>query len=167
MLKKALTLSVRTLGLAAAAVAITATAAAPAHAAKPAPAPKPAVVKAEAPAPAADGGVSTLAAPSGCTSGNLCFWVYPNYVDGPGRLSGSNPSWFAFSRNNCPNGTWADCAESLYNNGVNCTAHVYKWENYGYPRLSLGRGVGITNLASRSTGDGDTWANNIRSNNWC
>src|SRR5690349_2867542 len=40
--------------------------------------------------------VVAFAAPSGCTSGNLCFWVNANFNDGPGRLSGLNQNWSVF-----------------------------------------------------------------------
>ncbi|MFI5841549.1 peptidase inhibitor family I36 protein [Catenuloplanes sp. NPDC051500] len=120
-----------------------------------------AVLAESAPAAAA------AAAPPNCTPTNLCFWNYINYSDGPGRLSGSNPNWGAFSHASCPSGTWNDCASSLFNNGTSCTAHVYYYTNYGTPVHNIGIGGARTNLANYSTGLGNTWDNNIRSNNWC
>jgi hypothetical protein len=125
------------------------------------------------PAPAAADVVAAAApstpayAPSGCGSGNLCFWNNINYNDGPGQLSGSNASWFNFAHSSCPGGTWADCVSSIFNNGVNCTAHVYYYTNYAGPKLNISRGTGYSDLTRLSTGVGTTWNDNIESNNWC
>lgn len=35
--------------------------------------------------------VAPTAAPTGCTSTNVCFWVNIDFNDGPGQLSGTNP----------------------------------------------------------------------------
>lgn len=111
-------------------------------------------------------------APSGCRAGNLCFWADTYYVDGPGQLSGPNRYWTDFAHASCATkGTtganWANCASSIYNNGVNCTAHVYFLANYGGPKLNIARGVGYVNLATVAAPGGDNWNDNIMSNNWC
>lgn len=115
------------------------------------------------------GAVSPAAVPSGCTATNLCFWVNINFNDGPGRLSGNNSSWFAFSHSSCGNGTWADCASALFNDGTSCTAHVFFLTGFSGPELSLARGTGIANLTTRALGGGisGTWNDNIESNSWC
>ncbi|WP_327371257.1 peptidase inhibitor family I36 protein [Streptomyces sp. NBC_01217] len=114
-------------------------------------------------------GVGILAAPAGCTAGNLCFWVNDNWNDGPGRLDGNNPDWGVYSHSTCGSGTWEDCASSLYNNGNNCTAHVYYLENYQTPKLSISRQSGYNSLSAVPLGYGvsGNWNDNIRSNNWC
>ena len=111
------------------------------------------------------------AAPANCTAGNLCFWADIEYVDGPGRLSGANASWFAFGHSSCATKgssgpVWADCASSLYNNGNNCTAHVYYWENYAVG-FSVPRYVNYRNLTQHQFSNGASLNDNIRSNNWC
>lgn len=108
-------------------------------------------------APAGDNAIT--AAPPGCTATNVCFWNGTNYSDGPGRLSGSNSNWTAFSHSSCPTGTWNDCASSVYNNGTSCSANLWTTANYGGSRLTLGIGSGQTALSS-------TMNNAISSNNW-
>ncbi|MFI5841868.1 peptidase inhibitor family I36 protein [Catenuloplanes sp. NPDC051500] len=108
--------------------------------------------------------VTTLAAPANCGATYLCFWNNTNYSDGPGKVSGSNTNWGNFSHSSCPDGTWSDCASSIYNNGTSCVAHVYYYENYGAPVLNVSRGSGYASLGTIS---GYDWNNNIRSNNWC
>lgn len=110
-----------------------------------------------------------LAAPSGCTAGNLCFWVHDNWVDGPGRLDGNNADWGVYSHSTCQTGTWEDCASSLYNNGNSCTAHVYYLEDYQTPKLNISRQTGYNSLSAVALGYGvaGNWNDNIRSNNWC
>jgi len=116
--------------------------------------------------PVAVAPASTAAAPANCTAGNLCFWNNINYNDGPGRLSGTNASWFNFSHSTCPNGTWADCASSVYNNGNSCTARVWYLTNFGAPHLDIPRGTGYPNLTLVPTGLGNSWNDNIESNSW-
>lgn len=130
---------------------------------------------ASAAAPPSEAQVLAAAAPdvepaglSSCPSSYVCFWVHINYApDPPGKLSGNNRSWFVFPRAACANGTWADCASSIANRGVNCTVHLYYLENYGLPRLDLARGDEIPDLTRKPTGLGNSWNDNIRSNNWC
>lgn len=111
--------------------------------------------------------VAPMAAPSGCSSGNLCVWVNINWNDGPAQFSGSNASWFNFPHSTCQNGTWADCASSIYNNGMICNAHVYYFTDFGQPVLNIARQTGYANLTQVSTGLGDSWNDNIESNDWC
>lgn len=113
--------------------------------------------------------ITPAAVPSGCSATFLCFWVNINFNGGPGKLSGNNSSWFAFSHSGCQNGTWADCASSLFNDGTQCTAHVYFLTGFGHPELSLSRGTGIANLVNVPLGGGvsGNWNDNIESNNWC
>lgn len=107
--------------------------------------------------------VAPTAAPAGCTATNVCFWVHANFVDGPGRLSGTNPDWRAFGHASCGGGTWNNCASSVYNNGSRCWADL--WDGFNYTlgargSLSLNRGVGITNLVPWD------FDNAISSNSW-
>lgn len=105
-----------------------------------------------------------VAAPD-CPSGYLCFWRDINYSGGRGKLAGTNSSWFAFSHSTCSNGTWADCASSIWNNGP-CTARVYYLTGFGAPYLDIPRGTGYPNLTQVSTGLGNSWNDNIESNRW-
>lgn len=109
---------------------------------------------------------SASAAPNGCTAGNLCFWNNVDYNDGPGQLSGTNADWFDFPHSSCPNGTWADCASSVYNNGNSCTARVWYLTSFGSPHLDIPRGTGYPHLTWVPTGLGNSWNDNIRSNSW-
>ena len=107
---------------------------------------KPAPAAPSAAGSAPIGPAVTAAAPAGCTAGNLCIWADPGAVDGPGQLSGNNASWFVLPHPSCSTkGTagpvWADCASSIFNNGVNCTAHVYLFASFGLPKLDLPRGT--------------------------
>ena len=98
------------------------------------------------------------AVPSGCSAGNLCFWVNIGYSDGPGELSGTNANWTAFAHSTCASKTWNDCASSLYNDGVNDNAVVYTNANYS----------GSSGVITRGTG-GDVsaaWNDVISSNSW-
>ena len=110
--------------------------------------------------------------PAGCNSGSLCFWANINYSDGPGQVQGNNPSWFPFGNSSCrtqgnSGGVWADCASSIYNHGVSCTAHVYYLTNYGLPKLDIARGTGFSNLVNVARSGGGNWNDEIESNNWC
>ncbi|MFC7534736.1 peptidase inhibitor family I36 protein [Actinoplanes sp. GCM10030250] len=109
--------------------------------------------------------VSALAAPAGCTAGNLCFWNGTGWNSGPGKLSGSNPNWAAFSHQGCPNNKWTNCASSIYNNGTSCTAEVWLSANYTEGREFLARGQGVSNLATWHTDTGP-WNDNISANSW-
>lgn len=106
-----------------------------------------------------------MAAPAGCSSTYVCFWVHINFVDGPGKLSGSNPNWGAFSHPTCAGGTWNNCASSVYNNGAHCWSDLWDGTNYTYGAkglLSLNRGVGISNLVDWDFNDvisSNSWSN--------
>jgi peptidase inhibitor family I36 len=106
------------------------------------------------------------AVPAGCTSTNLCFWNNAGFNDGPGRLSGTNSSWFSFSHSSCPNGTWADCVSSIFNDGSSCTARVWFLSGFGAPTLSIARGNGFSNLTQVQTGLGVSWNDEIEANDW-
>lgn len=102
--------------------------------------------------------VKIAAAPSGCTSGNFCFWVNPGYSDGPGKLSGKNRDWSVFAHSSCPGGTWNNCASSDYNNGVSCDAVVWTGTGYGGTGGWVWKGTG---------GDfTSTFNNAVSSNSW-
>ena len=109
--------------------------------------------------------VAAAAAPPGCSAGNLCFWNDTARTDGPGELSGTNSNWAAFSHSSCPSNTWTNCASSLYNNGTSCTAVVWLTAGFTEGREFLGRGQGVTNLATWNTDTGP-WNNNISANSW-
>lgn len=106
------------------------------------------------------------AVPAGCSATFLCFWNNANFDDGPGKLSGTNSSWFDFSHSSCPNGTWADCVSSIFNDGTSCTARVWFLAGFGGPTLEIARGSGISNLTTLPNGVGGTWNDNIEANDW-
>jgi hypothetical protein len=102
--------------------------------------------------------VKPAAVPSGCSATYFCFWNGTGYSDGPGKLSGTNSNWTAFSHSSCPSGTWNDCASSDYNDGVNDNALL--WTAAGYS--------GSVGIVYRGTG-GDfnsTFNNLVSSNSW-
>jgi hypothetical protein len=102
---------------------------------------------------------------SDCPAGSLCFWNNTGFTDGPGKLAGTNSSWFAFSHSTCPSGTWADCASSIYNHGNSCTARVWFFTGFGSPSMTISRGTSISDLSTRPV-SGTTWNNNIEGNDW-
>src|SRR3954452_4691925 len=92
--------------------------------------------------------VTPAAAPSGCGSGNLCFWRDNNTsggTNGPGQLSGRNTNWGAFSHASCGSGTWNNCASYAYNHGVNCAAVMYDGFSYNAAGdwVIINRNVGV------------------------
>jgi hypothetical protein len=124
-------------------------------------------------APSANGSAAAPAATSDCAAGDVCFWSVTGYVNGsgnvngPGHLSGTNASWFDFSHANCPNGTWADCAMSIWNHGRSCTARVwYLRTDQGFPsnpHLDIAANLSTVPVSGIS---GVSWARNIEANSW-
>ncbi|MFI5841550.1 hypothetical protein ACIA8K_17770 [Catenuloplanes sp. NPDC051500] len=99
------------------------------------------------------------AAPPGCTAGYLCLWP-SGTSSGPVRISGSLPDWSVIIVSSCPGGMLAGCPLSAaFNNGINCTAHLYTLANYVGARLDIPRAT----LVNLSGGSGNRFA----SNNWC
>lgn len=104
--------------------------------------------------------VKIAAAPAGCSSGNYCFWPNAGYspAGNPGELSGRNADWSVFSRGDCPNDNWDNCASSVYNNGVSCESIAWTGRSYtGTPGI-LYRGDGGNLVAP--------FNNAISSNSW-
>jgi hypothetical protein len=107
--------------------------------------------------------VVPAAVPSGCSSGYVCFWVNAGYNDGPGKLNGVNANWTVFSHSTCPNGTWADCISSAYNDGVNDNAVLWT-EIGGYGNgLIIYRGAGVTDFSTIYNGE---FNDKIVANSW-
>ncbi|WP_280874275.1 peptidase inhibitor family I36 protein [Streptomyces pseudovenezuelae] len=104
--------------------------------------------------------VKIAAAPAGCGSGNFCFWPNANYspAGNPGELSGRNADWAIFSRGDCPNDNWDNCATSDYNNGNSCEAVVWTGKSYTGTGGWIYRGTG-GNFSS-------TFNNAVSSNSW-
>lgn len=104
--------------------------------------------------------VKIAAAPSGCGGGNLCFWPNAGYspAGNPGELSGRNADWSVFSRGDCPNDNWDNCASSAFNNGNNCEAVVWTGKSY----------TGTGGWIYRNTGGNlnATFNNAVSSNSW-
>jgi hypothetical protein len=92
---------------------------------------------------------------SGCSASYFCFWNNANFNDGPGKLSGNNPSWYVFSHSSCPNGTWADCASSLDNAGTSgMYVDVYTGVNYTGWAACIADNATYSNLANEWYGGG-------------
>jgi hypothetical protein len=104
--------------------------------------------------------VKIAAAPSGCSSGNFCFWPNAGYspAGNPGELSGRNADWSVFYRGDCPNDNWDNCASSDYNNGNSCEAVVWTGKSYS----------GTAGWVLRGTGGNfnSTFNNAVSSNSW-
>jgi len=110
------------------------------------------------------------AAPSGCASGALCAWEDENYLTNSTTVHasffGNNQHWSDFAQSACQSGNWNDCASSIFNNGTQCTAHVYWDAGFGLPRINVPRGTGYAQL-DQNMPDGRNWNDKISSNNWC
>ena len=103
-----------------------------------------------------------------CPSTYFCFWVDAGYSGGPGKFSGNNTNWGAYSHSTCNNGTWADCASSGYNHGTSGLG-VEVWSGTGYTGLSacLPRGWSNDNFANLVwPGTSTSFNDSISSNYW-
>jgi hypothetical protein len=111
---------------------------------------------------------ATSSAPSGCSAGDFCFWNNINYNDGPGRVSGDNTSFWAFPHSSCPNGTWANCISSVFNNGTSgMGVDVYDQTGYNGDHYCVPDNVGLPNLTEVDYTGTSLWMNdNIESNYW-
>ncbi|RPE43741.1 peptidase inhibitor family I36 [Streptomyces sp. Ag109_O5-1] len=74
-------------------------------------------------------------AKSDCPSTYFCFWQDAGYPGTPGKFSGNNTNWGAYSHSGCANGTWSDCASSGYNHGTSGLG-VEVWSGTSYTGLS-------------------------------
>lgn len=99
-------------------------------------------------------------------SGYLCFWQDINYAGTPGKLSGSNADWSAFSHSTCASGTWNNCASALANEGLNCEAVVYQYPNYAGSSWVINRDTSAANLTQWPKPSGGNWNDVISSNSW-
>ncbi|MEV0738753.1 peptidase inhibitor family I36 protein [Streptomyces sp. NPDC050549] len=103
-----------------------------------------------------------------CPSTYFCFWVNSGYNDGPGKFSGSNTNWGAYSHSTCGNGTWSDCASSGYNHGTSGLG-VEVWSGTGYTGLSacLPKDWSNSNFANLVwPGTSTSFNDSISSNYW-
>jgi hypothetical protein len=114
----------------------------------------PATASATPAAPAATNAVShgavTPNATPLCPAGSLCFWVDQNFGGARGQLSGNNTDWGVFTQPSCQdgagggpysNGTWNDCASSLFNNGNSDAVMVYRDSGYRSNSYCVPKGV--------------------------
>lgn len=105
----------------------------------------------------------------GCAATYFCFWNNMNFNDGPGKLSGNNTSWFAFSHSSCPNHTWANCASSFDNAGTSgMGVMVYPETNYdGVDYACIPDNSTLADAADYTyTGDGAQFNDSVESNQW-
>ncbi|GIH16862.1 peptidase inhibitor family I36 protein [Rugosimonospora africana] len=117
---------------------------------------------------------STSAAPAadgfGCPSGDFCFWVDINFGKFYGELSAKNADWTKLPNPQCRTGNWNDCASSVDNQGVNCTA--VGWWDTGYQGhyIFVSRGETLSDLTWYAWVDTNhqehLWNDAISSNSW-
>lgn len=71
---------------------------------------------------------------SACPAGYLCFWADANFSNAMGKFAGTNDWWGAYSEAACnhsdSNGTWNDCASSIYNHDNYDVMTVWKDLNH-------------------------------------
>lgn len=116
---------------------------------------------------AAQAAQTTPAVPSGCGSGNFCFWNNANFDDGPGQVSGDNANYTEFPHASCPYGTWNDCISSLYNNGTSgLGVDVFLDANYGLPDMCIPDNSGYAVLPEYYPGTSVVLNDSISSNLW-
>lgn len=100
-------------------------------------------------------GVATAPAASAasCPSGATCAYTGTNFTGSQGPVYGNNTDDAQYS-------TWAN-AESISNNGTQCTDWIYYGKNYGNPNFSLAVGYVVSNLSG-------SWGwHHLYSNHWC
>jgi Peptidase inhibitor family I36 len=103
-------------------------------------------------APVAHPGISR-GWPYGCPSTATCSYDETNFGGTAGWVKGDN-------QNDKQYHTWAD-AESILNNGTQCTDWIYYNENYGKPFFEIPIGYQVSNLSG-------TWGwHHLYSNHWC
>ncbi|MEU3900439.1 peptidase inhibitor family I36 protein [Streptomyces sp. NPDC045251] len=95
------------------------------------------------------------AAWSDCDSGALCAYLSDNGGGTPGQVFGTNSNLLQYNK--------FDNAESLYNNGNSCDAHIFDETNFNGNNFILGRGWAIGNLDGVY---GGTYADDVASNKW-
>ncbi|MFH8973320.1 peptidase inhibitor family I36 protein [Streptomyces sp. NPDC017890] len=105
-------------------------------------------------------GISATATPasaawSDCDPGALCAYLSDNGGGTPGQVFGDNANLEQYDKFNN--------AESLYNNGNSCDAHIFDETNYRGNNFILGRGWMIGNLDGVYSG---TYADDVASNKW-
>ncbi|MEU2622943.1 peptidase inhibitor family I36 protein [Streptomyces sp. NPDC007157] len=103
-----------------------------------------------------------------CPSTYFCFWVNSGYGDGPGKFSGANTNWGAYSHSSCSTGTWSDCASSGYNHGTSGLG-VEVWRDINYSGLSacLPKDWSNSNFANLVwPGTSTSFNDSISSNYW-
>lgn len=105
---------------------------------------------------------------SGCSATYFCFWNNENFNDGPGKLSGNNGSWYAFSHSSCPGGSWANCASSLDNAGTSGDGvDVYSGLNYSGVVACIPDNATYSDLANYDyPGTSVNMNDTIESNEW-
>jgi hypothetical protein len=139
----------------------------------------PATASATPAAPATANAVSEQAASPNvtpiCPAGSLCFWVDQNYGGPRGQFSGDNPAWGSYPQSQCQdgsgggpysNGTWNDCASSLYNNGNSDAVQVWRDSNYRSDSTCVPRGTLWASLPKWQTNSGEPMNDEISSNRW-
>ena len=112
--------------------------------------------------------LATPAAESACPSSYFCAWVNANYDIGPGQWAGDNPDWLDFAQSSCADGTWNDCASSIYNHGTSGdSVEVYQNVNYGGASACIPDDSAYANLANYDyPGTTISMNDSISSNYW-
>lgn len=103
-----------------------------------------------------------------CPQYFVCAWVDRNFTGPMGRWEHDNADWGDFPNSNCGNGTWDDCASSVYNHGQTCDVWLWSGVIYTGSSLYLYRG---SRLAFLNVNPGPSpvgsWEDIIKSNHWC
>lgn len=95
---------------------------------------------------------AVVAAPAGqaasCAgTGALCLYVNSGFVDGPGKLTGSNADWRAFAHASCQTRNWSDCVSSI-DNETSTGNTVFKNINGGGDSRCILTDTSFSNLAT-------------------
>lgn len=111
---------------------------------------------------------------SDCPAGYLCAWVDGNFGRDRAQFAGDNEAWGLFSDPECvypsgggpfSNGTWNDCASSLYNHGNYDGVIVYRDNQYQSYSDCLPLGTSIQYMPFWPN-TSETMNDEISSNKW-
>jgi hypothetical protein len=124
-----------------------------------------------APAVAADG--STAASPavakamSDCPLEYWCIYASPNFGGSPGKWKDAENNYGSWPHAGCPDGTWNNCAQSVYNHGRSYKVSFFDdYDQGGAFFYRLPAGSYLANLAQDTWSDGTSPNRKIDSHNW-
>ncbi|WP_327348970.1 peptidase inhibitor family I36 protein [Streptomyces europaeiscabiei] len=91
-----------------------------------------------------------------CSSGALCAYLSDDGAGDPGEVFGDNSNLLQYNK--------FDNAESVYNNGNNCSVTIWNETGYSGDAFLLGRGFRLNDLDEFRDG---RFADDLASNDWC